>query len=152
MILEISFLLQFQCVVASNLFLDLPLLRFIDGHRLAELDGAGLHLASLLIRLLHDTDDRRLVAKDLVLETGLFLLVTILFLKLIKRCQLDESLSCLLTLHTLEIILSEVELNLFAGFGIHLRLEVEGNALKLFLAHDPSLEDQLVAIEFVLPL
>ena len=66
------------------------MLRF-DG-RLTELDRTSVQLASLLVRLLHDADDRCLVAQDLILDTGLFLLDAILVLKSLACRELDKSL------------------------------------------------------------
>ena len=139
----ISLLLPSQCIVVRNLSLD---------GRLTELDGAGQQFASLLVRLLHDADDRCLVTEDLILDTSLLLLTNIpLFLKFMERCQLDECLRSLFTLHKLKIGFLESKFNLFAKLR-YLRLEVKGHAFKLLLAHDLRLEDQLVAVELVLPL
>ena len=57
----------------------------------------------------------------------------------------------MLPLHKLEVSLRKAELNLLASLGIYLRPEVVAHALELFLAHDLCLEDQLVAVELVLP-
>ena len=118
--------------------------------RLCELDGAGLQLTIRLVDLLHDADDRRLVAKDLILKTGLDLFAVFFLLKSLKCRQLDQGLCCLVTLHELEVSLAEAELDLLTSFWILRRLEVVSHAFELFLAHDPRLEDQLVAVELVL--
>ena len=86
----------------------------------------------------------------MVLETGLHLLDPPLLLKPLERRQCDEGLRRLFTLHAFEIRWTKPKVDLIAGLRILLRLENVRHALKLFLAHDLCLEDQLVAVEFVL--